>query len=112
MDLSELGLDKELSRAMAQFGLEQDLARITDEVDALEDQIDAIAVTEVSPDRLVKVTVDGRLAVRELALDPGIYQKQDAEALAGTILATIQRAAATADANATALCSEEDRFDG
>jgi DNA-binding protein YbaB len=113
MDLTELGLDKELARTMAQFGLDKELARITSDVNALEEQLDAIAVTEVSPDRMVKATVDGRLGLRELALDPGIYAKPDAPALAASILATIQRAAATAAAKSTQVCDEfQERSDG
>jgi DNA-binding protein YbaB len=112
MDLTELGLDKELARALARFGLDKELARITSDVNALEEQLDAIAVTQVSTDRLVKATVDGRMGLRALALDPGIYAKQDADALAASILATVQRAAATAAAKSAAACDEfEERSD-
>lgn len=113
MDLTELGLDKELARTMAQFGFDKELAWITADVSALEEKIDAIAVTEVSPDRMVKATVDGRMGLRELALDPGIYANPDAHALAASILATIQRAAATAAVRSTAVGEEfQERSDG
>jgi DNA-binding protein YbaB len=101
MDLTELGMDKELARAMAALGLDQDLARIMSGASALEEQLDAIAVTQVSPDRLVKVTVDGRMGLRELRLDPRIYDRQDADALAASILATVKQAAAAVAAKST-----------
>lgn len=112
MDLSELGLEKELARAMTRLGLDKEVRQITSDMNALEERLDAIAVTEVSPDRLVQATVDGRMGLRDLALDPAIYQKPDAEVLAASILDTVRRAAATADARATAACQElEERPD-
>lgn len=106
MELTELGLDQELARAMAKYGLDKDLARITSGAQALEEQLDEIAVTQVSPDRLIKVTVDGRLGLRELALDPGVYARHDPAALAAAILATVQRATDAAAAKSTAICEQ------
>lgn len=55
-----------------------------------------VSVTETSRDGLVKVTVDPRGAVLALDLDPRIYRRPDARALAESILETIRRAGETA----------------
>ena len=106
MDLSELAGDNELSRAMARYGLDEELTRITAEMNGLQERLDAVTVTEVSPDRMIKVTVNGQAGLTELELHPDVYERQDATALAASILATVRQATAAASARTAALCDE------
>lgn len=89
---------------LTEFGLQAELDRLTTTLDKLDTQMQAIAATEVSPDRLVKVTVNGRGELHELELDPAVLEMPDAAALAASILATVRTATATATAKALELC--------
>lgn len=55
-----------------------------------------LSATAESPDGLIEVTVGAFGELRELHLDPRIQRRQDAEALAAAILATVRAAAGTA----------------
>ena len=72
-------------------------------VRAMRDGIDDIEVTESSPDGLITVVVTGRGTLAELELDPRIYRDQNADALAGTIMATVRAAAEAAEGQAARL---------
>nr|WP_311131917.1 YbaB/EbfC family nucleoid-associated protein [Nonomuraea gerenzanensis] len=56
----------------------------------------AVQATETSRDGLVSVTVGARGELIRLDLDPRIYRRPDARALADTIAETARRAAETA----------------
>lgn len=106
MDLSELAGDNELARAMARYGLDEELARITTEMNGLQERLDAVTATHVSPDRMVKATVNGQAVLTELELHPDVYERQDPQRLAASILITVQEAAAAASARTSAIYDE------
>ncbi|MCC8246414.1 YbaB/EbfC family nucleoid-associated protein [Saccharothrix luteola] len=56
-------------------------------------QLADLAATACSPDGLVRVTAGALGDLRELHLDPRHHRTQDADALGGTILATVRAAA-------------------
>jgi DNA-binding protein YbaB len=75
-----------------------DHERLRADLISLRQSISEIAETAYSPDGLVKVTVGESGRLTELVLDPRIYRKTDATALAATITATIHAAVAAANA--------------
>jgi DNA-binding protein YbaB len=70
--------------------------RIGEQVRALRDGIDDVRATAYSDDGLVTAVVNGRGELLDLELDPRVYRDQDSAALAGTIRATVRKAAADA----------------
>lgn len=77
--------------------------RLAKRVLAMRDGIDDIEITESSPDGLITAVVTGRGKLVELELDPRIYRDQNADALAGTIMATVQAATDEAERKAAQL---------
>ncbi|GAA0584917.1 YbaB/EbfC family nucleoid-associated protein [Kribbella sandramycini] len=69
---------------------------LADELAAIQRQLDDVRATADSPNGLVAATVDGRGRVCALDLDARIYRTHDTAALAGQILAAIERAGADA----------------
>lgn len=76
--------------------LREMFTRLQEEGLELHTRARAVQVTETSPDGLVSVTVGSRGELVRIDLDPRIYRRPDARGLADTIVATGQRAAATA----------------
>ncbi|GGO18045.1 hypothetical protein GCM10010116_36390 [Microbispora rosea subsp. aerata] len=70
--------------------------RLQEEASALHEKARAVRVTEKSRDGLVAATVGANGELIKLDLDPRIYRRQDARALADTITRTIQAAVAKA----------------
>ncbi|GAA4231730.1 DNA-binding protein YbaB [Streptosporangium album] len=70
--------------------------RLQDEGAELHAKARAVQVTEKSGDGLISVTVGSRGELVRLDIDPRIYRRPDARALADSITETVQRAAATA----------------
>ncbi|MEV8633407.1 YbaB/EbfC family nucleoid-associated protein [Streptosporangium sp. NPDC051023] len=70
--------------------------RLQDKGIELHTRAKSIQVTEKSRDGLVSVTVGARGELIRLDIDPRIYRRPDARALADTIVSTTQRAAAVA----------------
>lgn len=70
--------------------------RLQDEGAELHAKARAVQVTETSRDGLVSVTVGSRGELVRLDIDPRIYRRPDARALADSITETVQRAAAKA----------------
>jgi Uncharacterized protein conserved in bacteria len=81
-----------------------ELERLRSGLDELRRNLLAISVTVTSDDGMVTVTVGPRGQVQRLDIDPRIYRRPDARALADTILTTIQRAAAQAQERVEATC--------
>ncbi|NJP91729.1 YbaB/EbfC family nucleoid-associated protein [Nonomuraea sp. FMUSA5-5] len=79
--------------------LRQMFTRLQDEGLELHAKAKAVQVTETSPDGLVSVTVGARGELIRLDLDPRIYRRPDARALADTIADTARKAAAKAQEN-------------
>ncbi|MEV4475602.1 YbaB/EbfC family nucleoid-associated protein [Nonomuraea salmonea] len=76
--------------------LRETFTRLQDEGLELHAKARAVQVTETSRDGLVSVTVGPRGDLIRLDLDPRIYRRPDARALADTIAETAHRAAAAA----------------
>jgi DNA-binding protein YbaB len=70
--------------------------RIQHEGAELHAQARAVQVTEKSRDGLVSVTVGSRGELVRLDIDPRVYRRPDARALADSITETVRRAAAKA----------------
>jgi DNA-binding protein YbaB len=81
-----------------------ELERLRSGLDELRRNLLSISVTVTSDDGMVTVTVGPRGQVQRLDLDPRIYRRPDARALADTILTTIQRAVAQAQERVEAVC--------
>jgi DNA-binding protein YbaB len=79
-------------------GLRQTFTRMTEQAPALHAQARRVQVTETSDDGLVTVTVGARGELVQLDIDPRVYRRPDSRQLADTIVATVQRAAAQAQA--------------
>lgn len=76
--------------------LQQTFRRMQEEAPALQRQARAIQVTETSRDGLITVTVGARGELVRLDIDPRIYRRPDARALADAITDTIHKAGTTA----------------
>lgn len=70
--------------------------RLQDEGAELHAKARAVQATETSRDGLVSVTVGSRGELVRLDIDPRVYRRPDARALADSITETVQRAAAKA----------------
>lgn len=79
------------ARALAEE-VKQKFHRLLEEGPKLQERARALEVTEKSRDGLVSATVGPRGNLIRLELDPRIYQRPDARALAEKITETIQRA--------------------
>lgn len=73
-----------------------ELERLRAGLDELRRTLLSISVTVTSDDGMVTATVGPRGQLQRLELDPRIYRRPDARALADTIVTTVQRAAAQA----------------
>jgi DNA-binding protein YbaB len=73
---------------------EERYAQLQRDLLALQKSIDEVSETAYSSDRTVAATVGPRGELKELVLDPRIYRKTDAKALAATITQTIWDATA------------------
>ncbi|MCG5218938.1 YbaB/EbfC family nucleoid-associated protein [Streptosporangium sp. KLBMP 9127] len=78
--------------------LRSNFLRLQQEAPAVHAKARSVQVTERSPDGLVTATVGARGDLIRLDLDPRIYRRQHARALADSIAETIQRAADKAQA--------------
>ncbi|MFD7161039.1 YbaB/EbfC family nucleoid-associated protein [Kribbella sp. NPDC059898] len=88
MELSEMGLGREL-RAV---GLQNELERSLTAMNAVHAELESVTATAVSPDRLIKVTIGAHGDVRALEFDPDIFRTQDPAGLAAAVLATLSEA--------------------
>jgi DNA-binding protein YbaB len=79
-----------------------ELERLRAGLDELRQKLLSISVTVTSDDGMVTATVGPRGQLQRLELDPRIYRRPDARALADTIVTTVQRAAAQAQARVEA----------
>lgn len=70
--------------------------QIVEKGPALAREARELSITESSSDGLIQVTVDARGGLLALDLDPRIYRRPDARALADSIIETIRAATATA----------------
>lgn len=66
--------------------------KLVDEGPRMAREAREVSITESSADGLVKVTVDPRGSLLALDLDPRIYRRPDARALAESIIETIRAA--------------------
>jgi DNA-binding protein YbaB len=82
-------------RAQAE-SLRAGFERIVAEGPAAQARARAVEVTRESPDGLVSVTVDAQGVLLDLDVDPRIYRRPDAGALADAIVETVQLAATEA----------------
>lgn len=76
--------------------LEKRFTRLREEGPKLQDRLRSLQVTEKSRDGLITATVGVRGELVKLELDPRIYQRPDARALAEQITRTAQKAGAKA----------------
>lgn len=72
--------------------LEQRFARLQEEGPRLQQRARALQVTEKSADGLITATVGARGELIRLDIDPRIYRRPDARALANDVTDTITRA--------------------
>lgn len=79
------------ARALAEE-MKQKFNRLLEEGPKLQERARALKITEKSRDGLITATVGPRGNLIRLELDPRIYQRPDARALAEKITETIQRA--------------------
>ncbi len=82
-------------RARAEV-LRENFERLVAEGPAVTARARAVEVTRTSPDGLVSVTVDAQGVLLDLDLDPRIYRRPDAGALADAIVEAAQHAATEA----------------
>ena len=95
---SEAGLDLPDIAGMRAYAeeLEKQFSRLQEEGPKLQQRIAAMRMTEKSRDGLIQATVGPRGDLLELDLDPRIYRRPDARALAEAITATVKKAEAKA----------------
>jgi DNA-binding protein YbaB len=79
---------------------------LAERVHAMCDGIDEVRGTAHSDDELVTAVVGGRGELLELELDSRVFREQDAGGLAASILATVRKAAADAENEATRLAEK------
>jgi DNA-binding protein YbaB len=90
-------------RAQAE-GLATRLEQMTGAMSDMQERIEAVTVTAVSRDGLVRVTVGSDGKVRDLVLDSRIYHNADSTKLASTILDTMAVAAEEARVRVLDIC--------
>jgi DNA-binding protein YbaB len=72
--------------------LEKRFWRLQEEGPKLQQRARALQITEKSPDGLISATVGARGELIRLDIDPRIYRRPDARALADTITETVTKA--------------------
>lgn len=72
--------------------LEKRFRRLQEEGPKLQERARSLQVTETSGDGLISATVDARGELIRLDIDPRIYRRPDARALANEITETIKKA--------------------
>lgn len=69
-----------------------DHSAIAEKIRRLRDELATVEATADSPDGLIQATVDGRGRLLTLTLSPRIYRELSSQALADSIVDTIQAA--------------------
>lgn len=82
-------------RALAE-SLRADLERMTEQAPTIVARAREVEVTRESPDGMVQVTVDAQGGLIGLDIDPRVYRRPDAVALADAILDAVQLASVEA----------------
>ncbi len=85
--------------------LEKRFSRIQEDGPKLQERMRSLRVTEKSRDGLIAATVGPRGELLKLELDPRIYQRPDARALADQITETVKKAGAKAQEDVIGMLS-------